>query len=130
MRVAGWRGLPLEGLESLLYFDLYQIICDLARIMHYLHNVRNFGAKTQDQLSAYNPSMTTTPKQTPATPSERVQKANAALVARGGRRMPAGYLQPDVTQALQDLIKSGYAASPVAVINAAILDAQKKVKRM
>ena len=40
--------------------------------------------------------------------------------------MPSGYLQPDVASALQALIDSGYAQSPVAVINRAILDAYKK----
>ena len=58
--------------------------------------------------------------------SIRVLRANAALIDRGGRRMPSGYLQPDVASALQALIDSGYAQSPVAVINRAILDAYKK----
>ena len=63
------------------------------------------------------------------TPSERVRRANAALVARGGQRMPAGYLQPSEAQALAELVAAGYAASPVAVIKAALLDALKKIKR-
>ena len=61
--------------------------------------------------------------------ADRVRRANAALKARGGRRMPNGYLQPDVAQALADLVASGYAASPVAVISLALLDAQKKMAR-
>lgn len=58
--------------------------------------------------------------------SIRVLRANAALLERGGRRMPGGYLQPDVASTLQLLISNGYAQSPVAVINRAILDAYKK----
>lgn len=65
----------------------------------------------------------------PLTPAERVRRANAALIARGGRRMPGGYLQPAVAQALADLVASGYAPSPVAVISMALLDAQKNVAR-
>ena len=57
----------------------------------------------------------------PLTASERVRRANAALVARGGRRMPDGYLQPDAAQALADLVATGYAPSPVAVIAKALL---------
>ena len=57
----------------------------------------------------------------PLTPAERVARAQAALVERGGRRMPSGYLQPDAAQALQKLVASGYAPSPVAVISKALL---------
>ena len=64
------------------------------------------------------------------TPAQRVRKAQQALKERGGRRMPSGYLQPDAAQALADLVASGYGASPVAVISAALLDTQKKVKRL
>lgn len=60
---------------------------------------------------------------TALTPAERVRRANAALIARGGRRMPDGYLQPDAAQALAALIESGYAPSPVAVISKALLSA-------
>lgn len=66
---------------------------------------------------------------TPLTPAQRVARAQSALVARGGRRMPNGYLQPDAAQALETLVKAGYAASPVAAISTALLDAQRKVKR-
>lgn len=65
----------------------------------------------------------------PLTPSQRVIKANKALIARGGQRMPAGYLQPDTASVLADLVASGYATSPVAAIVAALHDAHKKVKR-
>lgn len=67
--------------------------------------------------------------QAPLTPAQRVRSAEAALVARGGRRMPNGHLQPDAAQALDALVQAGYAASPVAVISAALLDAQRKITR-
>lgn len=63
------------------------------------------------------------------TPSQRVRRAESALKARGGRRMPDGHLQPDAAQALADLVQAGYAPSQVAVISAALLDARRKVKR-
>lgn len=65
----------------------------------------------------------------PFTPAQRVRRAEASLRERGGRRMPDGHLQPDAAQALADLVASGYAASPVAVISAALLDAQRKISR-
>lgn len=66
----------------------------------------------------------------PLTPAQRVRRAEASLRERGGRRMPDGHLQPDAAQALADLVASGYAASPVAVISAALLDAQRKINRI
>lgn len=63
---------------------------------------------------------------TPLTPAQRVRRAQAALVERGGRRMPSGYLQPDAARALQSLVDTGYAPSPVAAISAALLDAQAR----
>jgi len=63
------------------------------------------------------------------TPAQRVRKAQQALKERGGLRMPSGYLQPDAAQALSDLVASGYGASPVAVISAALLDAKRKITR-
>ena len=65
----------------------------------------------------------------PITPAQRVRRAEAALRERGGRRMPDGHLQPDAAQALADLVASGYAASPVAAISAALLDVQRKIGR-
>ena len=62
----------------------------------------------------------------PLTPAQRVRNAEASLVARGGRRMPNGYLQPDAAKALAALVENGYAASPVAVISAALMEAQKR----
>lgn len=61
--------------------------------------------------------------------SESVRKCQQALIDRGGRRMPSGYLQPDVAQALDELVKAEYAKSPVAVISAALLDARRKIGR-
>lgn len=57
----------------------------------------------------------------PLTPAERVARAQAALVERGGRRMPSGYLQPDAAAALKKLVASGYAPSPVSAISKALL---------
>lgn len=64
----------------------------------------------------------------PLTPSQRVARANAALLKRGGRRMPGGYLQPDAAAALDALVRSEYAASPVAVIAKALTDAAQAQK--
>ena len=62
------------------------------------------------------------------TTSKQVRASEAALVARGGRRL-SGHLQPDAARALADLVAAGYARSPVAVISAALLDAIKKISR-
>ena len=61
--------------------------------------------------------------------SQRVRDSEKALKARGGRRMPSGFLQPDAALALADLVAAGYAPSPVAVISAALLDAQMYMAR-
>lgn len=68
-------------------------------------------------------------KKEPATSYERVKKSNAALVQRGGRRAPDGYLQPDEAQALADLLSADYADTPIAVVRAAIMDAHRKISR-
>ena len=57
----------------------------------------------------------------PLTPAERVRRARAALVERGGKRIPTGYLQPDAAAALQKLVDCGYAPSPVAAISKALM---------
>ena len=44
--------------------------------------------------------------------------------------MPSGMLQPEAAQALAALVACGYAASPVAVITTALLDAQKKMVKI
>lgn len=63
------------------------------------------------------------------TTSKQVRASEAALIARGGRRMPGGHLQPDAAKALHDLVMAGYAKSPVAVISAALMDARRKISR-
>jgi len=65
----------------------------------------------------------------PQTTSERVLKANKSLLARGGRRVPGGYLQPDTARVLAELVASGYAPSPLTAIVAALHDAHRKIKR-
>ncbi len=65
----------------------------------------------------------------PQTTSERVLKANKALLARGGKRVPGGYLQPDTARVLAELVASGYAPSPLAAIVAALHDAHRKINR-
>lgn len=64
-----------------------------------------------------------------STNTQRVLRANAALIKRGGRRMPSGYLQPDAAKVLAELVTSGYGPSPVAVIVCALFDAHKKMAR-
>lgn len=61
------------------------------------------------------------------TNSQRVAKARKALLERGGRRIPTGYLQPAEAQALVHLVACGYAVSPVHAICKALLDAQKNL---
>ena len=61
--------------------------------------------------------------------SARVAASRERLKAAGGRAIPRGMLQPAAAQALADLVATGYAESPVAVISAALLDAQRKISR-
>jgi len=64
---------------------------------------------------------------TTKTLSQRVRDSEKSLKARGGRRMPSGFLQPSAALALADLVAAGYAKSPVSVISAALLDAHRKM---
>lgn len=66
---------------------------------------------------------------TAATNSQRVAKARQRLTQAGGRRLPTGYLQPDAAAALDALLAAGYAPTIVGVITAALLDAERKVRR-
>lgn len=75
-------------------------------------------------LNAYHIGMTA------LTNSQRVKLSNQALLARGGKRMPAGYLQPETAKMLRELVDAGYAQSPLAVIVAALHDAHKKIKKI
>ena len=59
------------------------------------------------------------------TASQQVQLSQAALIARGGRRMHMS-LQPEVAQALDSLLASGYAHTASAVIAKAVMDAQRR----
>ena len=63
------------------------------------------------------------------TPTERVARSQAALLERGGRRIPGGGLQPDAAQALDALVRTGYAKNQSAVIARALLDAARAHSR-
>lgn len=65
---------------------------------------------------------------TPIPGADRVRKANAALLAKGGARL-SGFLRPDGAAALDALFAAKYAGSRLAVINAALIDAHKKLAR-
>lgn len=62
------------------------------------------------------------------TPSQQVQRSQAALVARGGRRLHVG-LQPEVARALDELVAAGYAHTASAAIAKALLQAHSKSSR-
>ena len=68
----------------------------------------------------------------PETQSQRVARAQAALVARGGRKLNMA-LQPDAAQALQELMDAGYgknrARTAAAVIYRALLEAHGRMKK-
>ena len=68
----------------------------------------------------------------PETQSQRVARSQAALVARGGRRI-GGYLQPEAAQALQELMDAGYgknrARTAAAVIDRALVEARGRIKK-
>lgn len=64
----------------------------------------------------------------PLTPSQKVQRSQAALAARGGRRMHTS-LQPEVAQALDELVAAGYAHTASAVIAKALMQAHSKTIR-
>lgn len=66
----------------------------------------------------------------PLTQSEKVQRSNAALLARGGRRLPGGYLQPEAAQALADLTQAGYGKNKVDIVSRALVDAQRRITRV
>ena len=64
----------------------------------------------------------------PETQSERVARSNAALVARGGRRI-GGYLQPEAARALEALAQAGYGKNQVGIVSRALLDAQRRMSK-
>lgn len=61
--------------------------------------------------------------------SERVRASRERLKLAGGRAIPRGMLKPDAAAALAALLTAGYADSEAGVISAALLDAQKKIRR-
>ena len=65
----------------------------------------------------------------PLTNYQRVKRAHATLIERGGKRLADIWLQPDAAQALADLAASGYAPTSAAIVSAALLDAHRKVLR-
>lgn len=62
--------------------------------------------------------------------AQNVRKSEAVLKERGGSRMPNGYLQPESVKALKELVDAHYARSASAVINMALLEAKKRLKKM
>ena len=52
----------------------------------------------------------------PKSLSDRVRASEARKIASGGRRMPGGVLPQVAVQKLDQLLRSGYAASAMAVI--------------
>lgn len=65
----------------------------------------------------------------PLTNAQRVKRAHATLIERGGKRLADIWLQPDAAQALVDLKAAEYGATSAAIVSTALLDAQKKVMR-
>lgn len=65
---------------------------------------------------------------TPLTQAQKVQRSQAALAARGGRRLHVS-LQPEVAHALDALVASGYAHTASAAIAKALLQAHSKSSR-
>lgn len=63
------------------------------------------------------------------TPTERVARSNAALLARGGRRIPGGYLQPEAAKALAALAQVGYGKNQVDIVSRALVDAQRRISK-
>ena len=67
----------------------------------------------------------------PETQSQRVARAQAALVARGGRKLNM-MLQPDAARALQELVDAGYGKNntrtAASVIDRALMEAHSRVK--
>jgi len=61
--------------------------------------------------------------------SERVQRYTQRLKAKGGARIPSGYLTPEQAQQVAELLASGYASTQSGVVVAAIRDAHKKMQR-
>lgn len=73
----------------------------------------------------------TTPHHTaPLTAYQRVRRAKDKAIQAGGKRLPDGIMPPPVAQAMRALLDAGYADSAMGVISNALLDAQRKLKRL
>lgn len=66
---------------------------------------------------------------TPSTNAQRVAKSRRASIASGRTRAPDGILSDDASIALAALLSADYAKSAIGVVNAALIDAQKKMIR-
>lgn len=70
-----------------------------------------------------------TPATTPATRpvaktlQERQKAYRERIKQKGRKRIPSGYMQPDVAQMVAQLINQGYASSINAVLHRAVRDA-------
>ena len=64
----------------------------------------------------------------PKTLAERVRASEARSIEAGAVRMPGGLLPADAAQALDALLKAGYAQSKTAVIARALIEASKNHK--
>ena len=62
--------------------------------------------------------------------TDRVKKSQQAAIERGGRATPRGILKPDAAAALAALLGAGYSDTATGVISAALLDAEKKIRRV
>lgn len=60
------------------------------------------------------------------TPAERVRASEARKISAGGRRLPGGILSPEAAACLDRLLRKGYGASVVKVIERALKDANLK----
>lgn len=67
---------------------------------------------------------------TPLTNYQRVRRAKDKAIAQGGRRAPDGILSADVAQALDYLVRSGYATTAIGAVSNALLDAQETWKKV
>lgn len=63
------------------------------------------------------------------TNAERVKKSRAALVARGGAKLPGGCLQPKPAAALRELCEAGYSDTRTGCIARALVEAAERHRR-
>lgn len=65
----------------------------------------------------------------PLTNYERVKRSKAKAISSGGRRFD-GILSQEVATALDALLDARYADTAIGAISKALLDAQKKLKKV